>query len=85
MFYRIEELRNKQVVCVRSGDLLGYVSDIEIDSLTGKIESVVIFGKPRILGLFGKREDVIIPWDEIEVLGSETILVKSDSKYCKSI
>ena len=85
MFYRIEELRNKQVVCVHSGDVLGYVSDIEIDSLTGKIESVVIFGKPRILGLFGKREDVIIPWAEIEVLGSETILVKSNSKYCKSI
>jgi YlmC/YmxH family sporulation protein len=84
MFYRIEELRNKQVVCVHSGDVLGYVSDIEIDSLTGKIESVVIFGKPRILGLFGKREDIIIPWAEIEVLGTETILVKSNSKYCKS-
>lgn len=34
MICRIDELKNKQVVCVDSGDLLGYVSDIELDTET---------------------------------------------------
>lgn len=80
---RIEELRNKQVVCVHTGDVLGYVSDIEIDSKSGKLQSLVIFGKTRVLGLFGKSEDIIIPWDDIEVIGQETVLVKSSNNLCK--
>lgn len=83
MFCRIEELRHKQVVCMDSGDVLGYVSDIEFDSKDGKISAIVIFGKPRIFGLFGKYEDIVIPWDNIEVVGAETILVKNNTSFCK--
>ena len=84
MFCRIEELRNKQVVCVHSGDVLGYVSDIEIDSQNGRIKSLVIFGKPRVLGLFGSREDIVIPWGDIEVIGTETVLVKNGTQHCNT-
>ncbi len=84
MFCRIDELRNKQVVCVHSGDVLGYVSDIEIDSQNGKIKSLVIFGKPRVLGLFGSREDIVIPWSDIEVIGTETVLVKNGTQLCNT-
>ena len=79
---KIGELRNKQVVCVKSGRVLGYISDIEIDTESGSLISLIIFGKPRFLGLFGKSEDVVIPWCDIEVIGPETVLVKSDSTYC---
>ncbi len=82
MCCRIAELRNKQVVCVHTGNVLGYVSDIEIDSNNGKIESIVIYGRPRVLGLFGKYEDIVIPWEDIEIIGSETVLVKNQSKFC---
>ena len=84
MLCRIDELRNKQVVCVHSGDVLGYVGDIEIDSQNGKIKSLVIFGKPRLLGLFGSREDIVIPWDDIEVIGAETVLVKNGTQLCNT-
>lgn len=84
MFCRIDELRNKQVVCVHSGDVLGYVGDIEIDSQNGKIKSLVIFGKPRVLGLFGSREDIVIPWNDIEVIGTETVLVKNGTQLCNT-
>ena len=82
MLCRIGELRNKQVVCVHTGNVLGYISDVEIDSKCGKIESLVIYGKPRVMGLFGKYDDIIIPWHDIEIIGTETVLVKMDSKYC---
>ena len=83
MCNRLDELRNKQVVCIHSGDLLGYVGDIEFDVTNGKIVSLIIYGKNRALGLFGKTQDIIIPWCDIEVIGQQTVLVKSSSSYCK--
>ncbi len=79
MCCRIADLRNKQVVCIKSGSVLGYVSDIEINTHDGKLEAIVIFGRPRVFGLFGRTEDIVIPWREIEVIGGETILVTNDS------
>ena len=79
---RIAELRNKQVVCVKNGKVLGYISDIELDTHSGSLISLIIYGRPRFLGLFGKAEDIVIPWCDIEVIGPETVLVKSDSPYC---
>lgn len=78
MFTRIEDLKNKQVVCVKNGAVLGYVSDIEFNTTTGKLESIVIFGRPRFFGLFGHRDDIVIPWSEIVVIGGETILVSNN-------
>ena len=82
MCCRIAELRNKQVVCVKTGDVLGYVSDIEVNTTSGKLESIIIYGRPRVMGLFGKYDDIVIPWCDIEVIGAETVLVKSESPYC---
>ena len=79
---RIAELRNKEVVCVKNGKVLGYISDIELDTQSGSLISLIIYGRPRFLGLFGKTEDIVIPWNDIEVIGPETVLVKSDSPYC---
>jgi len=82
MTCRIADLRNKQVVCVKSGEILGFVSDVEFNTASGKLEAIIIFGKPKLMGLFGKYEDIVIPWNDIEVIGNETVLVKNDSEYC---
>ena len=73
----IDELRDRQVICLKNGALLGTVGDIELDIETGKLASIVIFGKSKGFGLFGRDDDIIIPWDEIEIIGNETILVKT--------
>lgn len=75
MLCRIDELKNKQVVCIENGCVLGFVSDIEMDTESGNLTSVIVFGKLRFLGLFGRSKDIVIPWSEITVIGSETILV----------
>ena len=82
MFWKIGDLRNKQIVCVKNGCVLGYPSDVEFSCPEGQAESLVIAGRPRFLGLFGKSEDIVIPWCDIEVIGHETVLVSSDSPYC---
>ena len=80
MCCKIVELKNKEIICIKDGTKLGCVSDVEIDTCTGKIVSLIIYKQSKMLGLFGKDEDVVIPWDSVEVIGEDTILVSSDSK-----
>lgn len=78
MLCRIDELKNKQVVCVKDGCVLGFISDIEMDTQSGALTSIIIFGRFKFLGLLGREEDIIIPWDDIKVIGKETVLVSTE-------
>lgn len=75
---RIDELKNKQVVCVKDGCVLGYISDVELDVETGELISIIIFGKPRLFGFLGREEDIVIAWKDIKVIGNETVLVSTE-------
>ena len=77
---RIIEMRNREVICLKDGSRLGVVCDVEIDTCTGKLASVVIYGKPKLWGLMGKEADMVIPWEEIQVFGEETILVSCEPR-----
>jgi len=72
---RITDLRYKEVVNVRDGSCLGYVSDIEVDTVTAKVVSLIIYGRCKLFGLFFREEDIIIRWADIEVIGEDAILV----------
>ena len=76
---RIADLRNKQVVCIKNGCVLGYVYDVEFNTCDGTLTAIIIPGRPRFFGIFGHDEDIVIPWSEIEVIGEETVLVTTDS------
>jgi len=75
----ITDLRNKEVISAKTGCRIGNVSDVEIDTCNGKLVSIIIWGRGRCGGLFGRDDDIRIPWDDIEVIGDDTILV------CKEI
>lgn len=79
MLCRIDELKNKQVVCVKDGCVLGFVSDVEMDTVNGNLTAIVIFGRLRFFGLFGREDDIIIPWSDIKVIGNETVLVATET------
>ena len=76
---RIADLKNKQVVCIKNGCVLGYVYDVEFNTCDGTLTAIIIPGRPRFFGIFGHDEDIVIPWSEIEVIGEETVLVATDS------
>ena len=78
MLCRITDLRYKEVVNVNDGSCMGGVSDVEIDTCCARVEAVVIFGRARLFGLLGREEDSVIPWNQIECIGEDTVLVK----YC---
>ena len=72
---RVADLRHKEVINSQNGCRLGGVDDVEIDTVTAKLVSVIIFGKPKFFGLFGRCDDLIIRWENIELIGEDTILV----------
>lgn len=78
MKYTFDEIRNKEVINIRSGSKLGYVDDIEFDSESLMIKSLIIFGRGKLWGLWGREDDMIIKCRDIEMIGTDTILVSSD-------
>lgn len=78
MICRFEELKCKEIINIRSGKKMGYADDIEFDTCTAKICKLVILGKSRFFGLFGREEDLTICWSDVEMIGEDAILVSCD-------
>ncbi|MBE4908808.1 YlmC/YmxH family sporulation protein [Bacillus luteolus] len=72
----ISEFQMKEVVNVGDGKRLGNITDFDINLMTGKIEAIVISGQGKVLGFFGKDEDIVIPWKNIVKVGADVILVR---------
>ncbi len=73
---RIGDLRYKEVINVNTGLRLGYVSDGVFDIKTGRMRALVVPGAYRVMGLFGRNEDYVIPWEAIRRIGDDIILVE---------
>lgn len=71
----ISDLRDKEIINICDGVRLGYVADVEVEVTNGRIIAIVASGECR--SLFGKTTEVIIPWDCVERIGEETILVRA--------
>ena len=73
---RIAELRYKEVISVEDGARYGYVGDMEIDLESGQVRALVVPGKRRFFGLFGREEDKVIPWSSVRRFGEDIIFVE---------
>ncbi len=74
---RVSDIRRKEVICASDGARLGYVDDIIVETKTSNVVAFVIFGRFFLFGIFGKREEYIIPWEKIELIGEDTVIVSS--------
>ena len=79
----IAELRSKEVICRSNGVRIGNVDDVGIDICSGRLESIIIYGRGKLMGLLGKCEDIVIPWSDIDVIGEDTILVNCEIPVIK--
>ena len=68
-------MRNKEVVSIFDGAKLGWVCDVELDTASASMTALVIYGRPKLFGLLGREEDIVIPWDKIRLIGDDTVLV----------
>lgn len=78
---RFNEFCNKEIINVTNGIKVGYVDDIIFDTSKATVCSLVVYGRLRFFGLLGRGEDMIINWEDIEVIGEDTILIKNDGSF----
>ncbi len=74
---KTSDLRIKEVINTIDGKRLGSITDIEIDIESGRLTGIVVPGSGKFLGLFSRNEDVVIPWEKINKIGSDVILVEA--------
>lgn len=80
MTCRIGELQYKELVDISDGTRYGYIGDLEVNAETGTIENIVVYGRNRVLGMFGSKTDTVLPWSAIKRIGSDIILVECGSR-----
>ena len=73
---RVSDLRQRDVVNVVDGRRLGMIKDFHLDVGEGRIRAIVLPGMGKFLGLWGKNDDVEVPWEKIIKIGVDVILVE---------
>lgn len=71
------ELCAKEIVQLQDGVCLGRADDLVLEPATARVQSLLLLGRPRLFGLMGRDETLTIPWEQIETVGQDTILVRT--------
>ncbi len=69
------ELKRKEVINLCNGTKLGCICDLEIDTCTGRICSIVVPGPQKCFGLLRGDEELVIPYERITQIGDDVIIV----------
>jgi len=83
MSAKFTDLHCKEVICVNDGRRLGYITDARIELPEGHIVAIIVPGPCRFLGLWGRKDDFVIPWHCIRRIGPDIVLVDIKPEECR--
>ena len=69
------DLREKEIINLCDGTRLGCPCDFEFNSCDGRIVALIVPRNGGFLGM-GRSHDLVIPWNKIECIGEDAILVR---------
>lgn len=72
----LSDLQNKDIVNTVDGKNVGNIIDVNINSQTGMIDSLVIEPSKSFLSFFNRGTDTEIAWKHITKIGEDVILVQ---------
>lgn len=75
MLSSFSNLRDKEVVNIKDGKRLGCIADLVLDIPTGRICRIVLPPVGKLV-VFSSKDNISIPWDCIEKIGDDVILVR---------
>lgn len=73
----LRDIRDRNVINLEKGVVIGTVDDVEFDEKEARVEALLIYGRPRLLGLLGRDSDVRVRWEEILSFGRDVIMVNT--------
>ncbi len=77
---RFYDMRQKEVINIKDGKRLGFISDVCIDIEEGCVKEVIIPAPGKVLGVFGREQEYKVSWKSIKQVGDDLILVDVDTK-----
>ncbi|SDH91349.1 MULTISPECIES: YlmC/YmxH family sporulation protein [Alteribacillus] len=72
---RISELQAKDIVNMHTGKRLGHAGDVDINVETGQVDAIIVGGSAKMMTLFNRDNEFVVPWTQIVKIGSDVILV----------
>lgn len=83
MSVKFTQLQCKEVICIADGQRLGFIADVLVEVPEGTLAAIVVPGPCHLLGIAGRRDDFIIPWNCIRQIGPDIVLVDIKSHDCR--
>ncbi len=78
------DLREKDVINVTTATVIGRINEVEFDSATGQITTLLILKDKGIFSLF-KESPIRITWDKIVCIGEDAVLVRLSNNEIETV
>jgi YlmC/YmxH family sporulation protein len=72
---RLSDLRDRDVININDGKRLGVIGDLDLDMENGIIKALILPGSGGFMGVIGRKNDLVIPWEQVKKIGVDAILV----------
>ena len=70
------DFRQKEVINIKNGKMLGFVVDVDAELCEGAIKSIVVAQVGKMLKSLGGKNNITIPWSNVKLIGEDVILVE---------
>ena len=82
MSMKFTDLQCKEVICIANGQRLGFISDVLVNVPEGNVCAIIVPCPAKLPGL-GRRDDFVIPWNCIQKIGPDIVLVDTKPDDCR--
>ena len=70
------DFKQKEVINIKDGKILGFVIDVQADFEKGEIHSIVVAKTGKIFNNVNSKSNVTVEWKDIKKIGADVILVE---------
>ena len=70
------DFKQKEVINITYGKILGFVIDVQADFEKGEIHSIVVAKTGKIFNNVNSKSNITIEWKDIKKIGEDVILVE---------
>lgn len=69
------DFKQKEVISMSDGKILGFVVDVHADFGSGEINSIIVAKTGKLFSSIVGKNNITIPWSKIKKIGEDVILV----------
>ena len=75
---KASELRQKEVINIKTGKRLGNIIDYDIDLRSGRVTGVSVPVQGKFSILSKNDQDIFVAWEKIKKIGEDVILIETE-------